>query len=177
MTVVSVILGVLLVICGFSIMFTPLLTFLGVATLLSIVLMIWGIMAIVKCVATKTYGLNIVLAILAVVFAFILMVSPHTSFMTDLIVLYLAAVFLIARGLLSIILAVKSAKGSKSKMWILGIILGILAVILGLVFCAHPVLGAAVIGFLIAFFFVYAGFDLIYVGFRNDGGGDDAAAA
>ena len=177
MAVVSVILGVLLVICGFSIMWTPLLTFLGAATLLSIVLMVWGIMALVKCISTKMYGFRIVLAILAIVFGFILMISPRFSFFTDVVILYFAAAFLIARGLLSVILAIKSAKGSQNKMWTWGIVLGILAVILGIICFAYPLFEASLIGFMIAFYFIYAGFDLMYVGFRNNGDGGDGAAA
>lgn len=181
MTVVSVILGVLLVICGFSIMWTPIMTFLSIATLLAIVLMVWGIMAVVNCVSTKVYGWRIVVAILAIVLAFILMISPGTALGTDLIILYLAAAFLVARGLLSIILAIKSAKGASNKMWIFGIILGILAVILGIIFFVHPLVEVVAIGFMISFYFIYAGFDLIYVGFRSGSGGDDgddgAAAA
>ena len=127
--------------------------------------MIWGIMALVKCVGTKTYGLRLVLAILSIVIAFILMISPGTALGTDLIILYLAAAFLVARGLLSVILAVKSAKGSQSKSWIWGIVLGILAVILGIICFAHPLFEASLIGFMIAFFLVYTGFDMIYVAF------------
>ncbi len=176
MTIVSVILGLLLVICGFSVLFTPILSFLGLGTVLAIALMIWGIMALVKCVGTKMYGFRLAMAILAIIFAFLLMISPGATFVTDQLILYFVAVFVIARGLLSIILAVKSAKGSQNKSWILGIILGILAVILGIICFAHPLLEASIISLIIAFFLIYVGFDMIYVGFRNNGGGGAAAA-
>ena len=155
------------------------LTFLGVGTLVAIVLLIWGIMSVVRGASTKVYGLQFVLAIIAIVLGFIILISPATSFATDLLILYLAAVFLIVRGLVAIIMSIKSAKGSKSKGWIFGIILGILAIILGILCFAHPVLEALTIGLMISFYFIFAGFDMIFIGIsggRNGGGGDAAAA-
>lgn len=176
MAIVSIILGILLVICGFSLLFTPLMTFLGIGTLLSIVLMIWGIMSIVKCVSSKKYDANFALAILAVILAFFLMISPATTFVTDVVILYIAAVFVILRGLVSVIMSVKSAKGSNNKWWIFGVILGILGIIVGIIFMVYPLLGAAVLGMLIAFFFIYAGFDVIFIGAAFGGGNGGAAA-
>ncbi len=171
MAVVSIILGILLVICGFSIMFSPLLTFLGVGTLLAIVLLIWGIMAVVRGASTKIYGLTFVLAIISIILGFLLLISPAATFETDMLILYLAAVFVIVRGLVAIIQSVKSAKGNKSKKWIWGIVLGILAVILGIFCMANPLFEAAVIGFLVAFYFIYVGFDMIYLGANDSGNG------
>lgn len=174
MTVVSVILGILLVICGFSIMFTPLLTFLGAGTLFAIVLLVWGIMAVVRGASAKVYGLTFVLAIIAIILGFLILISPATTFATDMLILYLAAIFLIVRGLVAIILSAKSAKGNPSKGWIWGIVLGICAIIIGIFCLANPLFEAAVLGFLIAFYFIYVGFDMIYLG---TSGGDDGAAA
>ncbi len=174
MTVVSIILGVLLVICGFLVMFTPILSFFGLGTVIAVALMIWGIMALVKCVRIRIYGFRCAMAILAIIIAFLLMVTPGETFLTDQLILYLAAVFVIARGLLSIILAVKSAKESPKRTWIIGIILGILAVILGIICLAYPLFEAGLISFMIAFFCIYVGIDMIYVGFRNNGDDDDS---
>lgn len=173
------ILGVLLVVCGFSIMFTPLLSFLGVGTLVAIVLLIWGIMSVVRGASIKLYNFQFVLAIIAIILGFLILISPATTFATDMLILYLTAVFLVVRGILAIVEAIKSAKGSKSKSWIFGIIVGILAIILGIVCFAHPVFEAAIIGYLIAFCFIYAGFDMIFLGVSGGNGGDpgDSAAA
>jgi uncharacterized membrane protein HdeD (DUF308 family) len=72
MTVVSIILGVLLVICGFLVIFTPILSFFGLGTVVAVALMIWGIMALVKCVRIRIYGFRCAMAILAIIIAFLL---------------------------------------------------------------------------------------------------------
>ncbi len=177
MTIVSTILGVLLVVCGFSIMFTPLLSFLGVGTLVAIVLLIWGIMSVVRGVSAKLYNFQFVLAVIAIILGFLILISPATTFATDMLILYLTAVFLVVRGLLWIIQSVKSAKEKKNKSWILAIILGILAIILGIVCFAHPIFEAAMIGYLLAFYFIYAGFDMIFLGISGNSGGGDSAVA
>ena len=172
MTVVSIILGVLLVICGFSIMFTPIMNFLAVGTLIAVVLLVWGIMALVRGISNKKYDLTFALSIIAIILGFFMMISPSTTFATDMLVLYLAAIFLIVRGIVALIFSVKAAKGAKSKLWILGLILGICAIILGIFCLAHPLFEAAVIGTLIAFYFIYAGFDMIFIGTGGGSNGD-----
>ncbi len=164
MAIVSIILGIILVICGFSTLFTPLIAFLGLSTLLAMVLLIWSIITVIGCASVKAYGPNFVLSIIGIIIAFFLMASPAASFVTDTIILILVAIFSVARGIISIIFSIKSIKEAKGKGAALGIISGILLVLVGGFCLSEPLFGAALLGVMVAFFIIFTGFDLITIG-------------
>ncbi len=173
MGVLCVILGILMFIFGFSIIVTPLMNFLSLGVLFSIVLLLWGIITLVRSVSQKKYNANFVLSIIAIVLGFLLVVSPAASFVTDVIILYVAAAFMIIRSLVSIIVSIRYAKESPSKGAVVaGIILGIIGLILGIILFAYPLLQAAVLGILVAFFFIFTGIDLIMLGVAGGRGTD-----
>ena len=52
----NIVLGILLVLGGFSCLFTPIMTFINVGYLLIILFFVYGIAAIVRAISTKSYG-------------------------------------------------------------------------------------------------------------------------
>ena len=96
MSVLFIILGILLVIVGFSCIFTPLLTFLGAGYFILILVGVFGVLAIVNACTSKKYGINFVFGILSVIFAVIMLFFPNTVLVADGLMLYLTAAWFIA---------------------------------------------------------------------------------
>ena len=162
MTVISVILGILLILGGFSCMFTPLATFLSTGYFFAILLLIYGIFGIVRFCKKQAGALELIISILAVIVGLVAVFRPGSTLIFDSMALYLIAAWLFIQGFLSIILSIKARKISKG--WIWGLIVGVLGVIAGAYSWAHPLLTAVTAGVLIGFYFVQSGFDMIVLG-------------
>lgn len=179
MTVLSIILGVLLIIGGFSLMFTPLVTFLGVGYFLIILFFILGILGIIRAVMEKRYGLEFAFSIIILILGILGLIIPGAAMMDNFAVLFLAAAWFLVHGVYTIIHSIRGKKiGVSTGMIVLGVILGILELVLGIYSIAHPFVLAVTIGILIGFYFIEAGINLIVVsgGFSGgNGAGPDAA--
>ena len=162
MSVLSIILGILLVIGGFSCMFTPLATFLSTGYFITILMLVYGIIGIVRFFKKEAGGLELVVSILAVIVGVICMVHPFESLAVDRFILYLIAAWLLIQGLVTIILSFGARDVSKGWFW--GVIVGILGMLAGIYSFAHPVFTAMVEGVLIGLYFVETGFDMIVMG-------------
>ena len=162
MTVISIILGVLLVIAGFSCMFTPLATFLSTGYYLTILLLVYGIVGIVRFFKKENGAPELLVSILAVLCGLFALARPGQSLIFDRMVLYLIATWLFLQGAVSILLSIQARKVRKGWYW--GVIAGILGVIAGVFSLAHPVLTALTAGVLIGMYFVQTGFNMIVLG-------------
>ena len=161
MTVLSIILGVLMVICGVSCMFTPLATFLSAGYFFVILLFVYGVMGIVNAVSTKVYGVNFLFAILSVITGLVVLFVPGLKLMTDGILIYVMAAWFVLQGVVSIFLALNTKRITKDNKWIWGLIIGIIGIILGIYSFVHPGVLALAIGVLIGVYFVEVGISLI----------------
>ncbi len=162
MSVLFIILGILLVIVGFSCIFTPLLTFLGAGYFILILVGVFGVLAIVNACTSKKYGINFVFGILSVIFVVIMLFFPNTVLVADGLMLYLTAAWFILMGIVTIVNAVAETKPAGSGMWVLQLIFGILSVIVGIIAIFHPMFMAISIGVLIGIFFIDTGLTLMF---------------
>lgn len=179
MTVLSIILGVLLIIGGISLMFTPLATFLGVGYFVIILFFVLGIFGIIRAIMDKKFGLEFAFSILSLILGILGLVIPGTAAMNNFIILFFAAAWFLVHGVMTIIKSIGGKKlGVSTGMVVLGVILGVLELVLGIYSIAHPFVLAFAIGILIGFYFIEAGINLIVVsgGFSGgNGAGADAA--
>lgn len=165
MTVISIILGVLLLIGGFSFIFTPLVTFMQAGYFIIILFFISGIFGIIRAVSAKRYGADFVFSIISLILGVPGLVMPGAAMMNDFVILYFAAAYFLLLGILTVVRAVGSKKaGASTGMMAFGIILGILEILLGVYSIAHPLVLAVTIGFLIGFYFIEAGINMILLG-------------
>lgn len=162
MTVLFTILGVLLVMGGFSCIFTPLLTFMSTGYYVVIMIFIFGIVGLIKAIADKRFGVNFVFSILSLLLGGIMLVFPGSLLLAEGVMLIMTAVWLVLMGINTIITAVSLKKAIGSTMWILQLILGILAVLTGGYSFFHPMLMAVSLGVLIGIFFIETGFTMIF---------------
>jgi len=162
MSVISIIFGILMVICGVSCMFTPMATFLSTGYFITILMLVYGVFGIVRFFQKKTGVLDLIVSILAVIVGVVCLVHPFESLAVDRFILYLIAVWLMVQGLVTIIVSFGARDVKKGWFW--GVIVGILGMLAGIYSFAHPFLTAVVEGVLIGLYFVEAGLDMIFMG-------------
>lgn len=161
MKIVSIIFGVLLMLCGISCMCTPIVTFLEAGYFLVILLLTYGIMGIVKSVAQKSYGVNFLFHILSVILGLVILFVPGLKLKTDGVLAYIMAVWFLLQGVVSIFTAFQQKKSDSGKGWIWTLIFGILGALVGIYSFAHPLLMAVTFGILIGVYFVESGINMI----------------
>ena len=162
MGVLSVILGVLLIIGGFSCMFTPLATFLSTGYFLGIMMLVYGVGGIIRAVSHKADVLEWILNILAVIVGLIALFRPGSTLIFDSMILVIIACWFVVQGVIQIVLSFKAK--SVVKGWYWGLIVGILGILVGIYSWFHPVLTAVTAGILIGLYFVESGISLIALG-------------
>lgn len=161
MNILMIILGILLILCGGSCIFTPLLTFMQTGYFLIALLLIYGIAGIVKAISSKEYSINFAFSIISVIAGIIVACMPGLALMTDGILLYIMAVWFILQGIISLIVSIKFKGAAGGKKWIWGIVLGIIGILLGLYTLIHPMLLAFTMGILIGVYFIECGINMI----------------
>ena len=161
MTVLSIIIGILMIICGVSCMFTPLITFLDAGYFIVILVAVYGVTGIVKGIAEKKFGLSFVFSILSVIFGVAVLFFPKLMLLTDGVLIYMTAAWFVLMGFVAVFSSLGVRKVTGSKLWILQLIFGIIGILLGCYSFFHPAVVAISIGFLIGFYFVEAGITML----------------
>ena len=161
MRIFSVIFGILLTICGISCIFTPGETFLSSGYMIAILMLVYGIAGLIGAFSTKKFGLSFVVSIIGTLIGLFALFRPESTLAIDAILIYCTACFFVIHGITSIIVSLKLRKLPMGKMWIWGLLTGILALILGIYSFFHPLVTALAIGFLIGFYFIEAGINMI----------------
>lgn len=164
MTVLFIIFGLLLVACGFSCIFTPLYTFLNAEYFIVILVVAFGIVGIIKSIASKRFGIAFVFDILSLILGIVLLVFPKTFLFAEGVALMVSAIWIIVMGIVSIIDSIRVTKALGGGMWILQLIFGILAVLLGAYSFFNPMLLAVSFGIMIGIFFIETGFTMMFSG-------------
>lgn len=165
MSVLTIIIGVLTIICGISLMCTPLMTFLSTGVFIIILFFVHGVVGIIRAIIDKQYGRKFVFAILSLILGILGLVIPGAAAMNNSIMLYMVAFWLVIRGVLTIIAAIDSKKaGATTGMVFLGILLGILDIVLGIFSLVHPLVLAIGLGILIGLYFIESGVNMIVMG-------------
>lgn len=163
MTVLFIIFGVLLVMGGFSCIFTPLLTFMNTGYYIVIMIVAFGIVGIIKAITKKQFGVSFVFSLLSVLMGVVMLVFPGSLLLAEsVMLLIMTAIWFVFMGIDTIITAVSVKKAIGSKMWIPQLILGILAVLTGGYSFFHPMLMAVSLGVLIGIFFIETGSTMIF---------------
>lgn len=161
MSILMMILGILLIICGVCCAFTPLATLAAAGYFIAIVLIVSGVCGIIAGAKFKVFGLNFAASILAVVLGMVALFIPGGIESIDKVLIILFAIWLLVRGCASVAMSLKLRKLHLGNDWIWGLIIGILGIVLGIYSFIHPVVPAIAIGLLIAFYFIEEGIDII----------------
>ncbi len=171
MTVLSIIIGVLLIMCGISCIFTPALTFLSAGYFIIILFWVYGIMGVARGIATKNFGIDFFFSILSLIAGIVGFIYPGAAAMeTNMIILTFAAIWFVLKGILSIMLSIQAKEFTgNTGLMVVGILLGVISILLGIYSFAHPFVLAIAIGLLIAFYFIESGISMIILALRSNG--------
>lgn len=162
MKVLSIILGILLTICGVVCLFNPGATFLATGYVFAIMLFVYGIGGIIAVIAKQIRPAFLWAAIPALIIGIVSLFLPSDASTIHVIMLYLLAFWFIIQGIISIYTSVRSRFFNHT--WVLGLILGIIAIFLGIYTAVHPMVGVFALGILVGIFLIEAGINMIVMG-------------
>lgn len=158
-----VIIGVLMILGGFILLATPLMTFISAGYFIIILFFILGIFGVVQGTKNKRYDKEFIFAVLSLIMGVVGLVVPGAAAINNYVLLYMAAAWFIIHGILSIIAAIGKNKQNTGAM-VLGVAMGILELIIGGYSLTHPTSLAVSLGVLIGFYFIESGVNLIITG-------------
>lgn len=161
MKIFTIILGVIMAICGISCVCTPVITFMEAGYFLVILLLVYGIAAVVRAIMDKEYGLPFLFGLLSLILAIVIMVVPGLKLMTEGMLVYIMAVWFLLQGIVGIFMSLKQKKNADNKGWIWNLILGIIGVLVGIYSLMHPMLMAFTVGILVGVYFMESGISMI----------------
>ena len=165
LTLIFTIMGVLTILGGFAMMFTPLATFFSIGHCIILLFFIHGVIGIVRAINDRRFEKDFFFAIFSLVLGIIGFAVPGIAAMNSSILLYLAAAWLFIHGILSIFNALEAKKQDAGTfVVILGIVAGVLSIILGIYSVIHPSVLAINLGILTGLYFVDSGIDMIFIG-------------
>ena len=164
MTVLFIILGILLIAGGFSCIFTPLLTFMNTGYFVVILMFVFGIIGIIKAIVDKRFGVNFVFDILSVILGIVMLSFPESLLFAESVMLIMTSVWFVLMGIITIINSVTITRAAGSGIWVLQLIFGILAVLIGVGSFFEPLRMAVTLGVLVGIFFIETGFTLMFSG-------------
>ncbi len=171
MKVINIILGVLLSILGIWCMFTPFTTFLAFFELagwfIGLGLTIMGISGIVSYFSKhkegNVTGWDLTAGILTLIFGILVLSNSFIQLSLDIFMFWFCIIWLIAIGILKIANSI-SLKQIGSSVWGFVLTVGILAVLLGIFAIFNVGAFAIAEGWIISFFILMSGFNLISLG-------------
>lgn len=161
MKIFTIILGIIMTICGISCVCTPVLTFMEAGYFLVILLCVYGIAAILRAIMDKEYGMPFLFGIISLILAIVIMVVPGLKLMTDGMLVYIMAVWFLLQGAVNIFISFKQKKIPDNKGWIWTLIFGIIGVLVGIYSLMHPLLMAFTVGILVGVYFMESGINMI----------------
>ncbi|MEE0957508.1 MAG: DUF308 domain-containing protein [Ruminococcus sp.] len=165
MSILIIFLGVLLTIGGFCCLFTPISTTFGIMYFFTILLFVSGISMIIESIATKRFGLDFVFGILSLIAGGFIVFSPNLSFVTELILLYIMAGWLVLRGIVGLVYSVKAKQLiGGGGVFVISLLIAILVICAGIYSFVHPAFFAGFLGILASCFFIVEGIDMIVSG-------------
>lgn len=164
MSVLTIILGIIMVLGGTTLLFTPIATTFGLMYFYMILLFITGIIFLFKCIVYKHFGIDLFFAIISIIAGGFMVFSPQLSFATETIILYIMAGWLVLRGIIGIFNAFSARRVIGGGMFALGLIISILVLCSGIYSFIHPLVFAGFLGILACCYFIVEGIDMIFLG-------------
>lgn len=172
MKIISIIVGILVIGGGVSCFLTPAATFLSLAWIVGVMLIIAGISAIAAFfVARKSGGVtfwDLLSGFLTLLMGGFIITNAYMFLLTDLVLIYIFASWITATAFLRIAAAVQLKKMGEN--WFFAILAGILTLALGFYSFMHPVFTAITLGYLIGFWVIGQGVNMLFFGFGMGSG-------
>lgn len=166
MIILCIILGILLIGSGFSLMLTPLATFMAAGFIIGIGMLVYGIVGLANSIKYNVGALAIITNVLAIIVGIICFIRPGATLVIDTVLLYIIGAYFVLHGILSIAISLQEKK--ENDHWFLELITGILSIGVGVFTFIFPQVTAVAVGILIGLYFIEAGISLIAMRFALD---------
>jgi uncharacterized membrane protein HdeD (DUF308 family) len=160
MTVLTVIMGILLIACGVLFMLTPVASFLSLGYFVAFLLLFCGVAGLIRAIQGRSYPLEIVVNILSIIVGGACIWRPGTKEAFDGIVLLIIAAWFIIQGIFTIRLNLRIR--DVSMTWFFGFLVGILSVVVGVLSIIYPTVAMVAVEYMIAFYFIESGLSMIF---------------
>lgn len=167
MTVLTAIIGILLMGAGISCILTPVATFMATGYVIGALFLVYGIAGLIKAFSRRSSVLEGLLSLLAIAVGVMAFTRPGTVETIDEMLLYLIAFWLVIQGLVTMMTALR-IKEFKMR-WVPGMIMGIITLCLGLFSLIRPLVLQVATGYLIGFYFFDMGLNMIILAFVSGG--------
>ena len=154
-------------VCGVLLASTPLLTFWETNYFFIVLLVVYGLAAILRGITKKSYDTNFLFGILSVVAGLAILFVPGLKFMTSTTIIYMLAIWFLLQGAVALTMGLRGKKaGHETKKWLGNLVMAVLCFILGIYSLFHPVALAFSVGMLLGIYFVVSGVNLVLLGFQ-----------
>ena len=164
MSLLTIILGILLVIGGTVCLLTPIAATFGIMYLYMILLFVTGVLFLIKCIVYKRFGVDLFFAIITIIAGGVMVFSPQFSFVTEGLILYIMAGWLVLRGIIGVVNAFAARPVVGGGMFALSLIVSIFVIGSGIYSFIHPLVFAGFLGILACCYFIVEGIDMIFLG-------------
>ena len=170
--VLAIIFGVLIIVGGIYCLMTPATTYMSLAWMLGIVMIVDGIANIVTWFQLRKEGLSngwvLFDGVISIIFGIVLLGSFAARFAVDLFFAYAIAIWLIVTGIMRIGHSLQMRKlnqgiqpQSIGERWWFALIMGILVIIAGVMCLFNPMIAMMSMGMLIGISVIFVGVSVI----------------
>ncbi len=159
MIFLSIILGIVMICGGFACLANPGAAFLSTGYLMAILLFVFGIVGIIYVIAKKYPTIHLLGDIPALIIGAVALFKPGTTLVFDMVIAYLMAIWYVIHSVVTIYLSIKYRK--ENSRWVLTLILGIVALVIGIYSLFQPMVSFLAIGILIGIYLIEAGLNMI----------------
>ena len=159
MTLLTTILGFIMILAGVFCFFNPVSTFLATGVIVGAMFLVYGVAGIIKGFQGRSHFIEIILSILSAVLGVFCFMKPGVQERLDKSLLIFISIWFILQGVVTLFISFR-VKGL-SWRWVLGLIAGVLSIALGIYSLAHPVVSLLAIGILVGLYCIETGFNMI----------------
>lgn len=164
MKIVTIVSGVILTLTGIWCIARSGTTFLAMAFILGIAMLIHGIMSIVSCITEKRYGFASGYVLADGIITLILSVAVLSDqLVADAMIPMFFGMWLLFSGMMHVMQAIV-VRGFEERNWRLGLIFGIIAMLVGVTAFIYPVTAKLAPVLLLGFYFVAQGISVTVLG-------------
>lgn len=167
MKILTIMVGILTTIVGVVFLAMPELTFLSIGWVFGLVLLVAGISLVVDYASLRRLNflspMDLGLGILTGLVGALMLLDQPLRLFTDLAAVYMLGAWMTAYGIIRLVTAIRLRKAIP-RAWVWLLILGILMVALGIYSFFHPTVSLFALTWLIAFYVILGGVDLITLG-------------
>lgn len=146
---------------GFLCLFTPIGATFSLMYLFMILLFVVGIVTLIRCIADKDFGVEFAFSIITIIAGILILFSSYATFITEIVMIYIMAGWLVVRGIIGIVIAAKAKSVTGGGVFALALILSILTILAGIYSIFHPIVFSGVLGILGGAFLIIAGIDMV----------------